>query len=139
MKRDLRAELIAAKAVIEKPTPEVERWQGLCSKEREAREAAQESEKTARKQFNDLKERLSNAEMENQRMRGYIARVQEDDAVREELVTTGDPDGERQLVPKRKPTQFFVPGNSSDLSDRDMTSSGYRMYDRPKPKHWITY
>ena len=97
--------------------------------------------KEVRKQFADLKERLSNSELENQRLRGYIARVQEDDTVREELIVTGDPDGERQMVPKRKPTQFLAPSQYRNFEQEQM-GLGYTSYhdrDRPKPKHWVNY
>lgn len=91
-------------------------------------------------QFDDLKERLMNAELENQRMRGYIQRVQEDDVVREDLVTTGNDEGESQLVPKRKFVRFSEPNNATDF-DRSGNAlfDAYIRKDRPKPKHWVTY
>jgi hypothetical protein len=59
-------------------------------------------------------------------MRGYLKRVQEDDVVREELVPIGDPQGEQQLVPKRKPTPFMAPTPYSDFSNRRATRAmGY--------------
>ena len=70
-------------------------------------------------------------------MRGYIARVQEDDAVREELIKVGDPDGEHQLVPKRKPTPFYPPNSYAESNMA--TTGGYTDRDRAKPKHWVTY
>jgi hypothetical protein len=98
-------------------------------------------EKATNDQFADLKERLATAEAENQRMRGYIARVQEDDVVREDLVKVGDPEGEHQLVPKRKPTTFHPPnafagydGGSAASSIRGMIEGRAR-----KPKHWVNY
>jgi hypothetical protein len=108
--------------------------------ERECKAIAEKSAKEALQHFGDLKQRLNAAEMENQRLRGYLARVQEDDVVREELVATGDPDGERTMVPKRKPTIFERPRDYTDFHERNtmgMTYSGSR--DRPKPKHWINY
>ena len=54
----------------------------------EARVTAQQSEariKEVMQQFADLKQRLLAAEQSNQFMRGYLARVQEDDTVREML------------------------------------------------------
>lgn len=94
-----------------------------------------------RAETDDLKERLAAAEAENARMRGYIARVQEDDVVREDLVPIGDPAGEQQLVPKRKPTPFQAPLPYSTFSGGDVggAMSSYRERDRPKPKHWVTY
>lgn len=89
------------------------------------------------RQITDLKERLVNAESENQRMRGYIQRVQEDDVVREETVTIGDPNGEQQMVPKRKHQMFATPNSYSDAG---MEQSGYDRYrDQRKSKHWVTY
>jgi chromosome segregation ATPase len=79
--------------------------------ERDCKAIAEKNASETRKQFDDLKQRLHAAEMENQRLRGYVARVQEDDVVREELVVTGDPDGERQMVPKRKPMHFERPSD----------------------------
>lgn len=102
------------------------------------------SEKEGRKLVDDLKQRLAIAEADNQRMRGYIARVQEDDVVREDLVKVGDPDGEHQLVPKRKPTQFFEPSpfvvdqagcSSMMATDRYRPGAG----NSTPPKHWVTY
>lgn len=96
--------------------------------------------KQKQKQFDDLKERLSNSESENQRMRGYISRVQEDDVVREELVTTGDLEGEKHLVPKRKPTSFVEPRAYSNTGETDGAYlRGYNDEPRRKSKHWVTY
>lgn len=98
------------------------------------------SEKEARAQFADLKRRLYAAETSNQFMRGYLARVQEDDVVREELVATGEPGGDQQMVPKRKPAQFLRPDDfTSPQEDR---FSGYaQTYEerRRRARHWITY
>lgn len=95
-------------------------------------------------QFNNLKERLATAEFENQRLRGYIERVQEDDVVREELVVAGDPDGQVQLTPKRKHTRFEAPNhrsNAGEIADDFMHRHlhGEDEMRRRKPKHWVTY
>lgn len=83
------------------------------------------SEKEARAQFADLKQRLQAAETSNQFMRGYLARVQEDDAVREELVVIGEPGGE-QLAPKREPAQFLRPDDfMAPDQDRSHGLMGY--------------
>lgn len=88
-----------------------------------------------RKQFADLKERLHNSEMENQRLRGYVERVQEDDVVREELVQTGDPNGEQRLVSKRKLTTFRCdPTPVGWIGSHDEYGR-----ERPKSKHWVNY
>jgi hypothetical protein len=101
-------------------------------------DAAIAREKEARGQFDDLKQRLVTAEADNQRMRGYIARVQEDDVVREDLIATGDPAGEQQLVPKRKATIFGEPSPYMTMTGQ-MTAGLYARSDRPPPKHWVTY
>jgi chromosome segregation ATPase len=115
------------------------RRQAAESEMRSAHEAA----KQARAQFADLKERLANAEAENQRMRGYIARVQEDDVVREELILVGEADGEQRLAPKRKATTFGAPDAYQHFTaSRDEEFSGMacgRIERRGKPRHWITY
>jgi hypothetical protein len=111
-----------------------------CNELSRSRDAAHKDLEQTRKQFDDLKSRLYDAEMENQRLRGYVQRVQEDDTVREELVATGDPNGEQTMVPKRKSTVFFPPHpttNFADVADSS-TYSGYSR-DRPKPKHWVNY
>lgn len=114
---------------------ESNKWEAAYGKERSARIDAQGIAEEKINQFNDLKTRLAQSEMENARLRGYIQRVQEDDVVREELVTTGDPEGQRQLVPKRKSTVFTQPDQFMHSRDEGLYS--YR--DRPQPKHWVTY
>lgn len=101
-----------------------------------------QAKKTAletRAMFADLKERLVKAEAETQRMRGYIARVQEDDVVREELVTVGDPSGEQRMVPKRKPTPFEPPSPYSiiEAAGESLRTNAYG--ERKPPRHWVTY
>lgn len=102
----------------------------------EAKEAAQEREKATRKQFDDLKFRLHNSEMEVARLNGYLSRVREDDVVREELVTIGDPEGGQRLVPKRKP-EFL--GNREPRMTDLCAGESYGYHNRAKPKHWIEY
>lgn len=99
----------------------------------------------SRGHFADLKTRLLAAETANQYMRGYLARVQEDDVVREDLMTVGDPDGEQHMVPKRKPTAFprpsdfgEPPGNEPSLYSENYDTYGNRRQ-RKTPKHWISY
>lgn len=108
-------------------------------------QSARHREKQHRAETDDLKERLAVAEAENARMRGYIARVQEDDVVREDLVPVGDPAGEQQLVPKRKPATFgaanpyFIDRSVSEGWRGDAGGAMSSCRDRPKPKHWVTY
>lgn len=101
----------------------------------------EEARRQAAREMDDLKERLASSEAENQRMRGYIARVQEDDVVREELVPTGDPAGEQRLVPKRQPTEFFAPSPYQQREEAGRGYGGHMMAAerREKPRHWVTY
>jgi hypothetical protein len=91
-------------------------------------------------EIDDLKIRLAQSESENQRMRGYIERVQEDDVVREELVVTGEPGGQQQLVPKRRSTAFVQPGAYSYVAEdgAGCTIAAGRVA-RGNPRHWVTY
>ena len=100
---------------------------------------AEAATKKVRDQFDDLKTRLHAAESANQFMRGYLARVHEDDTVREELVTVGNPDGEQHMVPKRKPTQFERPSDFSEPVSDPNRYGGWVDRHRPPAKHWITY
>jgi hypothetical protein len=91
-------------------------------------------------QVERLKERMVRVERENERMRGYIERVQEDDVVREELIRTGDPAGVEDLEPKRKHTSF------PSLDCPTLSVGEYRGIDihdhqRPpsRPIHWVRY
>lgn len=131
--KSLMAELAEAMATSESRSK-------IISDTRAAKTAAEEREKQTRAQFDDLKERLAGAESENQRMRGYIQRVQEDDTVREELLTVGDPEGERHMVPKRKSTRFNAPTPYSNTGEIDH-SFLYRDDSEPrrKAKNWIAY
>lgn len=98
---------------------------------------AHEETKEARGQFADLKKRLHNSEMEVARLNGYLARVREDDVVREDLVTVGEPGGEQRMVPKRKPEHLGNREEHHSIHDL-MTDGGYGR-ERKKPKHWIEY
>ena len=135
-KRKTRAELEAvladALALVEKRTIEL-------GQERNSVSAITGANLGLRKSIDDLKERLANAESENQRMRGYLARVQEDDIVREELIAVGDPSGETRLVPKRKPTVFHQPSSYRDQGCDSAMMAYDRGATRAAPKHWVTY
>ena len=69
---ELKATLAAAEKRADENYDNGQAWKKIAD-ERETRIA-------------DLKERLANANRSGQFMRGYIARIQEDDVVREELV-----------------------------------------------------
>lgn len=113
---------------------------GEASAAQTAARAAKKDADDARAEHNDLKERLAAAELENARLRGYIARVQEDDVVREELVKVGDPEGEQHLVPKRKPTVFNAPDQyaSAPAEPGDQYRPHWEIQQRPR-RHWVTY
>jgi hypothetical protein len=106
------------------------KWRGLAE-EREKQVTA------TREQFADLKKRLHNSEMEVARLNGYLSRVREDDVVREDLVTTGDPEGGQRLVPKRK-HEYLGNRESNGSLDAMMGCDSYGNR-REKPKHWIEY
>jgi hypothetical protein len=93
-----------------------------------------------RKDRDDLKERLAKSENSNQFMRGYVARAQEDDVAREELVSVGDPDGHRQLMPKRKHVEFPA-DNPYQQPEVPTTWSAMAHHhdERPRSRHWVTY
>lgn len=98
----------------------------------------------SRADFLEIKQRLLAAELANERLRGYLARVQEDDIVREELVTIGEPDGEQQLKPKRKHTAFPDVAQLSDArTDVSSPAMGadrfYRERATQKPRCWVNY
>lgn len=126
-------------AVIADLTANVARQRQACAEENEKRVRAEVREKQTREQFDDLKTRLAIAESDSQRMRGYISRVQEDDTVREDLIKVGDPEGEHQLVPKRKPTLFFSSNEYRHHGAADMMAATGYAPTRDKPKHWVTY
>lgn len=104
--------------------------------------ASEGTNKDLRTKLNEVKERLAVAETENQRMRGYLERVQEDDVVREELISTGNPQGQQQLVPKRKPT-IFAPQmyavRSRSIADEIGLYTGSGSNNHAQPQHWVTY
>lgn len=103
--------------------------------EKSARVAAQTERDETRSQFADLKERLLNAETELSRLRGYLARVHEDDVVRDGLVEIEDGQGKRS-VPRRQPPftmQVSEPYHSPILTT-------YDNYGREQKRtHWTSY
>lgn len=131
-----RAEL---EATIAELSASYGRMRQACADEVEKRKQAEARDQQTRAKFDDLKQRLVTAESDNQRMRGYLARVQEDDFVREELIKVGDPDGQHQLVPKRKPQMFQEPNPFLCVSGDAAGSSYSARAQNPKPKHWVTY
>lgn len=110
--------------------------------------AAKSEAAELRGRIDTLKTRLADAEFQNARMRGYIERVQEDDVVREELLTVTDamgPAGATTLVPKRKPARFDIPSLLVSPPVRDQ-GEHHGLYSRnratcapPPPVPWVTY
>lgn len=138
-KRQSRAQL---EAVIAELTANVGRTREAFDVQRRELQDARNHEKLTRAQFADLKERLVNSELQDQFMRGYLTRVQEDDVVREELIQTGDMDGAIQLMPKRKPTHFPSPNNYAGEPGHDRFHGGGYMdatERKAPPRHWVTY
>ena len=140
VRSEAQLNLAAASAEINRLIGQIGDQQVKLNKECDAKRALEGEIKAVRSQFNDLKERLSNSEMENQRLCGYIQRVQEDDVVREPLVLTGDPNGEQRHVPKRKSKVFESPYNyrQSPFESR-FPFIGHEDPEERRPKHWVTY
>lgn len=89
--KSLQNEIIELKAIAE-------RRSAMVRDANDAKNEAVAREKDTREQFADLKKRLHNSEMEVARLNGYLARVREDDVVREDLVTVGEPGGEQRML-----------------------------------------
>lgn len=123
------------KAAMEAKDANFKRY-ALAAKERDEAIAIREN---VHKQFDDLKQRLHDAEMELSKLRGYIDRVREDDIVREELITSGDPEGEQRMVPKRKMRDLFSYEHAPRLYDEAQGVMGYAEHRREKPKRWVNY
>lgn len=100
-----------------------------------ARRTAEESAKSTREQFADLKKRLFDSEQECARLRGYVERVREDDAVADPLVEVDDGNGKR-MVSKRYPSNACLPSAGCNAMSANFDNYGNR---REKPKHWVTY
>jgi hypothetical protein len=96
--------------------------------------ASDESLKESRSHFADLKERLLNAETETARLRGYLARVHEDDIVRDGLVEIEDGQGKRS-IPRRPPPLEAVRYSSPAISTDQFDNYG----SRKKRTHWTSY
>lgn len=97
------------------------------------RDKAIQAEKKTREQFDDLKQRLLSLETDNARLNGYVARVHEDDIVRDGMIEIEDGQGKR-LVPKRP---------------NPMTPNSFTQYEQfnglmptvygEKKTHWTSY
>lgn len=97
-------------------------------------EANAKAEKETRAQFADLKQRLVHAENELQRLNGYMARVHEDDIVRDGLVEIEDSRGKR-MVPKRPRPQEY----QSAPIGYDMSQQFGGNYEERRQTHWTSY
>lgn len=122
-------------------TEEVDQLRKAAEELRKAADVARIEKNDTYIQFADLKQRLFSSERSNEFMRGYLARVAEDDIVREELIERGDPNGERELVPKRKPTGFPRADDFTYPAQSLGTREGYIDHDerRRRAKCWINY
>ena len=102
-------------------------------KTRVERDKALQSEKKTREQFDDLKQRILSLETDNARLNGYVARVHEDDIVRDGMIEIEDQNGKR-LVPKRpKP---LVPSYTEVYN---AAYDGVLPYGNEKKTHWTSY
>ena len=106
---------------------------------RDARDEARKEAAAHRVRTEELKDRLVRAELNVQWLRGYVARVREDDVANEELVPTGNED-DRTLVPKRK-FELLPPdhhdGARAGADSVYVSRSGGEP--RLKRKHWVNY
>ena len=135
MKPAAKAALDAAKVI--ELTADVEEARSLVRQQSQRASAAEAEVKTTREQFADLKKRLFNAEAELARLNGYLARVHEDDVVRDGLVEIDDDRGKR-MVPKRpKPLRTVGQSAGSSIQGWDFASS-YQS-DGRKRTHWTDY
>lgn len=89
-------------------------------------------------QFAELKERLQTAETNLAHVEGYLARVREDDEVREGLIEIGNED-EKQLVPKRKSRLHLPQYGCASAGHIDHPSHWSSIETSPKRKHWTSY
>ncbi len=101
--------------------------------ERGDRLRAQESEKKTRENFEDLKRRLHNSEMEVARQNGYLERVAEDDRVADPLVEIDGQHG-KTFVTKRHPAPRI---NTTGMDDFELHGGMYGGGE--KRKHWTSY
>jgi hypothetical protein len=110
---------------------------------REQAAASAAEAKRARAEHDDLKARLLTLTRENEQMRGYIARVQEDDIVRESLVEEQQGEGNKRLVPKRMHRSFdrsLAMGDASCVGDMAIEKGyGFESRSREVPRNWTTY
>jgi chromosome segregation ATPase len=138
-KPSLAAQLRASHQLREQLEAEISDLRKCNEHARMELKAAQQGGTDLRTKLDDVKARLQLAETEVQRQRGYIERVQEDDIVREELVTTGEPEGAQQLVPKRKFTPAPAYMDIAINNGRPCFDGGDHNQRREKSKPWVTY
>lgn len=93
---------------------------------------AENETKETHANFEDLKRRLHDAEVENARLRGYTDRVHEDDVVRDGFIEIEDERGKRQ-VPKRKVPHPLM----QSTHDEDLMLNRHGLRDRKT--HWTSY
>lgn len=130
MKRKTIAELEAEIASVRGMKDDYcERWRA----DQKRAQAAEESLKESRSHFADLKEQLHNAETETSRLNGYLARVHEDDIVRDGLVEIEDGDGKRS-VPRRPPPLQAAETRVTSHFDAMRPYGGEK-----KRTHWTSY
>lgn len=104
--------------------------------ERSTRVAAQTERDETHAQFAELKQRLLNAETELSRLRGYLARVHEDDVVRDGMVEIEDVQGKRQVPRRQLPMTSAYPVDVYS----DMANGLNAPYGREKKRtHWTSY
>lgn len=125
--------LKAALEIIEHQQKDCDEARVQAHNEYNKRLKAEETAQLAEKHFADLKERLFNTETELSRLRGYLARVHEDDVVRDGMVEIEDSNGKRQ-VPRRQP-----PFTNSTYRDDAGIGLSSLYHNNEKRTHWTSY
>ena len=137
MKPAAKAALDAAKVI--ELTADVEEARSLVRQQSQRASAAEAEVKTTREQFADLKERLFNADAELARLNGYLARVHEDDVVRDGLVEIDDDRGKR-MVPRRTTPLRTVRQNDSSIQGAvESFGAAFAPLTGRKRTHWTDY
>lgn len=137
MKTVPQAAVDAAKIV--ELTKDVEEARALVRQQSQRASAAEAEVKATREQFADLKQRLFNAEAELARLNGYLARVHEDDVVRDGLVEIDDDRGKRMVPRRTNPLRTVRQNDSSIQGAVESFGAAFTPLTGRKRTHWTDY
>ncbi len=96
---------------------------------------AEERECKIREQFGDLKLKLLDSEREVSNLRGYLARVHEDDIVRDGMIEIEDANGKRMIPKRPPPLQSYSPPMTEQYGRPAGLYAGMEL----ARKHWTDY